>query len=228
MINHMKVRYLAAALLGVVLQSGPVSAGDAPVTITLIGDAHINGDGLNPPDRFAARMTAALANAGVTATIQSAGIRHSTDLGLFWLTQMPEGQALLAAPAGQAVILELGMLDCYGEGTEIALDKTRANFEQMLDILHDKGIPVLLVGAETFGHCGKQYGTDDQSLFPLLASLRGLPFYPDFREGVAGHPELVQQRFDCAHPNEAGEQLVAEKMLPMVLALVADVGKPLS
>jgi acyl-CoA thioesterase-1 len=54
-----------------------------------------------------------------------------------------------------------------------------------------------------------------------LAKQYGLILYPDFKDGVSGHAELIQSDED--HPNTAGEAVIVEKILPSVEALIADV-----
>ena len=144
--NQMRIGGLAATLVCAAIQIGPVSAEDAPVSITLVGTEYINGVDMTAPYRFAARMTVAFAAGGRNVTIESAGFQATTAEGLKWLTQSKDGRALLAAPSGHPVILELGVIDCSYLGNLIPLDKTKANFDQILDILKAKGVPVLLVG----------------------------------------------------------------------------------
>ena len=48
-------------------------------------------------------------------------------------------------------------------------------------------------------------------------------FDPFFLEGVAGDPALNQP--DRIHPNAKGAAMVAERMVPLVAALLAKVGR---
>ena len=58
-------------------------------------------------------------------------------------------------------------------------------------------------------------------IFPELAAQHGELLYTEFKEGVTGHPELLQMDHD--HPDAAGEAIVVKNMLPMVEALLAQV-----
>ena len=219
----MNTGILTAILIIAALQSNPASAGDAPVTITLVGTENINGVGFTPAQyRFPARMAVALAAGGANVTIKSAGIQETTADGLRWLTQSKDGQALLAAPAHHAIILELGVHDCF----HLTLDQTKANFDRILATLGAKGIPVLLVGARAHPFCPLDYPPGFTAAFREMATKYGLQLYPDFLDAVWGNPDFTEPNVrDALYPNEAGEQAIVDEMLPLVAALVAQVGK---
>lgn len=225
MTTHIGTKFLAIALICTALPLSPGLAGDRSVTITLLGDNFLNGGGLNPPDRFAARLSAALGEAGDEVTVESAGYQQTTRDGVYWLTKTSDGQALLADPSEHAVILELGQHDCGVGGTDLTLEKTRANFDQMLNLLQAKGIPVLLVGADNFGDCGAEYSVAYRAMLPEVASKHALEFYPDFVDGIRDRLDLRQAEIECVHPNELGEEVVVQRMLPMVKTLVEQVAK---
>lgn len=125
-----------------------------------------------------------------------------------------------AGPANQVVIVELGQNDCG----LLDLDHTRANLDQILGILADKRVPVLVVGTAAYGYCGPAYAEPFSKIFSDLAAKHGDLLYADFKEGVTGHPELLQLDYD--HPNAAGEAIIVRNMLPMVEALLAQVQRP--
>src|SRR5262249_47635498 len=128
---------------------------------------------------------------------------------------------LLAAPAGNAVILELGLNDC----THFQVNKTRANLDQIVSQLAKKHIPVLLVGTEPYTICASvwsaDYPTAYRQIFPDLAKQYGVILYPDFKDGVSGHPDLLKS--DNDHPNSAGQDIIVERILPSVETLIAQV-----
>ena len=61
-------------------------------------------------------------------------------------------------------------------------------------------------------------------MFSELAAKHGDLLYPDFKEGVTGHPQLLQA--DRDHPNAAGDAITVINMLPVVQALLARVDHP--
>jgi acyl-CoA thioesterase-1 len=200
-----------ASLLGTI---GVGKTDDTSITIVTLGDSLINGNGLSDTDAFPARLQAALIAKGRPVMVTSPGFRDTSKMGLLWLTKQKGGQALLANPAGHAVILELGQNDCG----RFAIGQTRANLDGIVAALVEKGIPVLVVGTAAYDYCGKDYAADFPGLFQYLSTKYGELLYADFKDGVTGHPELLQA--DGDHPNSAGEAVVVERMLPSVLALM--------
>ena len=58
-------------------------------------------------------------------------------------------------------------------------------------------------------------------IYPRLAKKHDVPLYPFFLEGVAMDPKLNQQ--DGIHPSAAGVEIIVQKILPSVEALVKQV-----
>lgn len=150
--------------------------------------------------------------------INTGFIDKSSD-GVNWLRDSELGQKMLASPSGYAAILVLGSNDCFG----MQLDKSRANLESMLASFSSKNIPVIVVGTTPYAVCQgpnrPNYSADYIQMFSDLADQFGDLYYRDFKDGVIGHPDLLQG--DGDHPNFKGEAIIAEKMLPVVTELVA-------
>jgi acyl-CoA thioesterase-1 len=148
------------------------------------------------------------------------GFKKTSRSGLIFL-EGANGQKLLAAPTNHVVILELGGNDC----NSLKVDQTRTNLDLIMAKLTEKLIPVLIVGTEPSSYCAGKLGADYdvayRQIFPDLAKKHGAIVYPNFKEGVSGHPELLQ--LDNDHPNREGEAIIVEKMLPFVEALIAKV-----
>jgi acyl-CoA thioesterase I len=207
------VSFVALAALSAMLGlAGNVDAEDAPPTIVTLGDSYITS--------YPAALQTALKSRGHLVEVIDTGFLNTSASGLEWLLQ-PAGQKLLAAPAGEAVILELGSNDCIG----FDVDKTRANLDQIVSQLTKKHIPVLIVGTEPYTMCARQWRADYpvayRQIFPDLAKQYGVIVYPDFKAGVTRHPELLQG--DNDHPNAAGDAIIVRNMLPMFEALLAQV-----
>ena len=203
-----------SAMLGL---AGNVDAEDAPPTIVTLGDSYINSYGVAAPETFATRLKSGLNAAGHPVTIVEVGYMATSKRGLAWLTESKDGLDLQANPANHVVIVELGQNDC----ARIDLDHTRANLDQILSILAQKRVPVLVVGTAAYGRCGAAYAGPFSKMFSELATKHGDLLYADFKEGVTGHPELLQA--DNDHPNAAGDAIIVRNMLPMVEALLAQV-----
>ena len=199
---------------------GLAMADDAATTIVDLGDSYIIGNNVPPRETFPVRLQAALDAAGRSVKVVDTGFVDTSKLGLLWLTKY-QGVALLAKPAGHAVILELGQNDCL---RGITVDRTRTNLDAILAELAEKKIPVLVVGTAAYDYCGADYAAAFPEVFRGLAAKYGDLLYPDFKEGVTGHPELLGS--DGDHPNSAGEAVIVERMLPSVLKLIDRVEKP--
>jgi len=208
------------ALVASLASLGLATAGDKPITIVDVGDSLIIGHGISADETFPVRLQAALDVAGLSVEVVDTGFIESSRVGLRWFTTTTVGMALLADPTGHAVILELGQNDCG----RLTLDQTRANLDGILAALAEKKIPVLVVGTAAYGHCGAEYVAAFPDVFRGLSSKYGDLLYPDFKEGVTGHPELTSA--DRDHPNSAGEAVIVERMLPSVLELICRVEKP--
>lgn len=205
------VMTVLCAMLG---PAGRVGAADSPPTIVTLGDSYINGYGVDPAIAFAAKLKSELSADGHKVTIVEAGFTDTSKMGLFWLTKSNDGIDLQADPANHVVIVELGQNDCVS----YHLDETRAYLDRLLGILADKSIPVLVVGTAAYDFCRAPYAEPFSKMFSELATKHGDLLYADFKEGVTGHPELLQQ--DGDHPNAAGDAVVVGNMLPMVEALL--------
>src|SRR5262245_16951362 len=212
------VWFVALAALSAMLGlASNVDAEDVPPIIVTLGDSYINSYGVVFTETFATRLKSGLNAAGHPVTIVEVGFKKTSEQGLTWLTESKDGLDLQASPANHAVIVELGGNDCG----RMDLDHTRANLDQILSILAQKRIPVLVVGTAAYDRCGADYADPFSKMFSELATKHGDLLYPDFKEGVTGHSELLQ--WDDDHPNAAGDAIIARNMLPMVEALLARV-----
>jgi acyl-CoA thioesterase I len=214
--------FALVALSAIVVSIGIAVADDVPVKIIDMGDSYITGNGVAPDKAFPIALQTALKSRGHLVEVIDTGFINTSASGLAWL-QEPAGQNLLAAPAGEAVIIELGQNDC----TSVNVEKTRANLDQIVSQLAKKHVPVLIVGTEPYTFCASLWTADYpdvyRQIFPDLAKQYGGMYYPDFKDGVSGHPELIQS--DNDHPNNAGEAVIVKRILPFVEALIAEVTK---
>ena len=82
-------------------------------------------------------------------------------------------------------------------------------------------IPVLLLGMMAPRNMGPEYARAFDAIYPKLAKQYGALLYPFVLEGVALNPKLNQA--DGMHPNPAGARIIADRLLPDVKKLVAQV-----
>ena len=139
-------------------------------------------------------------NAGVSGDTASGG-RDRLD----W--SVPDGT--------DAVIVELGANDAL-LGTDPKV--TRAALSDIVARLKARKIAVMLCGMLAPPNYGSDYAARFNTIYPDLAKSFGVPLYPFFLEGVAGDPKLDQP--DGLHPNAQGVEIIVQKILPSVEALL--------
>lgn len=209
-------------LLAAVNMAGPVVFGPAraeqpreTIRIVALGDSLTAGLGLGSSDALPAVLQQLLESRGTPVEIQNAGVSGDTTAGglarLDWA--VPEGT--------QAVILALGANDMLG-GLDVG--RARSNLETIIQRLKARGIPVLLAGMQANRTLGDAYVNAFDRIYPELAEKYGLIFYPFLLDGVALDPKLNQA--DGIHPTAEGVRRIAERMLPSVETLLAQVKSP--
>ena len=67
------------------------------------------------------------------------------------------------------------------------------------------------------------YGREFSAIYPALAKTYGVQLYPFFLDGVAGDPKLNQP--DGLHPTAEGVEVIVQKILPSVEALLKQVNQ---
>jgi acyl-CoA thioesterase-1 len=70
---------------------------------------------------------------------------------------------------------------------------------------------------------GRDYGGQFEAIYTALAKTYGVQLYPFFLDGVAGDPKLNQP--DGLHPTAEGVELIVQKILPSVEALMKQVNR---
>ena len=200
----------AAAVAAAILLWAVAPPAAEPVRILALGDSLTAGYGLARPASFPARLAKALNAGGRAVEVINAGVSGDTTAGglarLEW--------ALADGP--DAVILELGANDGL-RGLEPA--STFANLDAILTRLAAAGVAVLLTGMKAPPNLGDEYGAEFAAIFPMLAKKHGVALYPFFLDGVAARPELNQA--DGIHPNPLGVNVIVERIVPHVKALIA-------
>ena len=183
--------------------------------VLMLGDSLTAGYGLASRDGLPARLEAALRARGLDARVIDAGVSGDTTAGglarLEW--------ALADRP--HAVIVALGANDALR-----AIDPAvaRSNLDRLLTALAERGLPVLLAGMLAPRNLGPQYGARFDAIYPELAERHGALLYPFLLDGVATVAELNQA--DGLHPNEAGVEVIVERILPNVLCLAVRTAHP--
>jgi acyl-CoA thioesterase-1 len=193
--------WMAAALAMIAY---PAFAGPTPV-ITMLGDSITAGYGLPAAAALPARLQAALARVGVSATVRGAGVSGDTSAdGLARIDFSVQADTSLC-------VVALGGNDLL-QGVDPKA--TRANLEKIVRRLKARRIRVVLAGLTAPRSIGAGYARDFDAIFPALAKAEGVALYPDLLAGVARAPALNQR--DGIHPNAAGVEIIATRLAPLV------------
>jgi acyl-CoA thioesterase-1 len=174
--------------------------------ILVLGDSLTVGYGLAEEEAFPARLEARLRAAGIAAAVLNAGVSGDTTAG---------GLARLDWVLGDApdhVIVALGANDAL-RGLDPA--QVEANLATIVERLEARGVRVLVAGMLAPPNMGHAYETAFNAVFPRLAKRFAVPLYPFLLDGVAAEPDLLQP--DGTHPNPAGADTIAARMLPAVI-----------
>lgn len=176
------------------------------IVIVALGDSLAAGFGLASEDAFPRQLQDALAAGGITATVINAGVSGDTTAG---------GRSRLDWSVGEAVdlvIVELGANDGL-RGIDPAT--TRANLDDIMTRLGERGVAVMVAGMLAPPNLGRDYGDAFNDIFPALAAKHDAVLYPFFLDGVAAQPPLNQG--DGIHPNRDGVAVIVERMTPFVI-----------
>ena len=185
----------------------PSIPANAPLIIAF-GDSLYAGYQLGPKDGLAPQLQAALAEDGVVARVQNAGVSgDTTAAGRQRLTYVLDNAK--AKPA--LVVLGLGGNDML-RGIDVA--QTRANLDAMLAELKKRDIPVVLTGMVAAPNLGPDYAKTFNPIYPELAAKYGASLYPFILDNVVGHSDLMLA--DNIHPNAKGVKIVVEGLAPLV------------
>jgi acyl-CoA thioesterase-1 len=184
--------------------------------ILAFGDSLFAGYNLAEHEGYPERLERALRQQGINARVVDAGVSGDTSaagrqrLG-FVLDQQAEKPDL--------VLLELGGNDML-RGIQPA--DTRANFEEMLEELQSREIPVLLMGMRAPPNYGPEYQQQFDELYGELASEYDAQLVPFWLESIYQDPSLFQS--DRIHPTAEGIDALVADTLDEVQAALPDEG----
>ena len=183
-----------------------------PIRIVAIGDSLIAGYGLKPEQGFTSKLQKILNERGCPVRIINSGISgDTTNGGLARIDWVLSDQY-------SGVILFLGYNDAF---RAVPVESVRHNLTEIVKKIQLKNLPILFFGAKAPRNLGADYYEKFDSIYPELAAEFGLLFYPFFLDGVATDP-LLNQR-DGIHPNEAGVDLIVDRILPYAGQLIGQI-----
>jgi acyl-CoA thioesterase-1 len=114
-----------------------------------------------------------------------------------------------------AVVVEFGGNDGL---RGLPIQDSRANLDKIITTLKASGTKVALAGITLPPDYGPDYIKQFDETYTLLAKKHHVPMLPFLLKGVFGVPGMMQS--DRTHATAAGNKIVAENILPLVLPLL--------
>lgn len=182
--------------------SGPARGQEQAATIVALGDSVTLGTGATSGNGYVSvlerRIGQPIINRGVSGdTTASALVRLDSSV----LSLNPD-----------VVIVFLGGNDILrGVSNGVMFE----NLRQIIERIQDSGAEVVLVGVH-----GSVFLSDLEDDYRNLALSTGAHYVPGAFVGILGNPALMS---DLVHPNSAGHELIAERILPVLQDALRDV-----
>ena len=170
--------------------------------IVAFGDSLSAGYGADPGKSFPDFLQKDLDAAGLHWRVVNSGVSGNTTMdGLSRLSEV-------LAYKPRVTIVEFGGNDGL---RGLPNETTRANLERIIEALQGAGSKVLLAGMTLPPNYGADYIKAFQQIYVDLAAKYKTERIPFLLEGVAIHPDLMQQ--DGIHPTAQGNEIVAKTVL---------------
>ena len=190
-------------LTAVVLPSSALAAADPPVkTILVYGDSLSAAYGIPREQGWVSLLEQRIRAQQLPYRVVNASVSGETTSG--GLSRLP---ADLKQHAPDLVILELGANDGL---RGLPVSEMQHNLGKMIEATRAAKARVLLLGMMVPPNYGHRYAQDFKASFTQLALKFKLPLVPFFLDGVAAHPELIQD--DGLHPRSAGQPRILDNV----------------
>ena len=196
-------------LIVLVLFFSPLAVAGSKPVIMVLGDSLVAGHGLPQGQTFPDILKNKLATDGIDVAMINAGVSGDTTAGglarLDWsLVDNPD-----------AAIIVLG-----GNDLLRGLDPKTSyeNLNTIINRLKDRNVKILLAGMQAPRNLGADYAAEFDRIYPALSAKHDILLYPFFLDGVALMVDLNQP--DGMHPNQAGVDVIAQKIMPLVKQLI--------
>jgi lysophospholipase L1-like esterase len=167
-------------------------------TVVAFGDSLVEGVGATDGNDFVSVLSRQ-----VGEPIVNLGVRGDTTADAL----LRLDQVLAQDP--KVVMVLLGGNDYL---QQIPKTETFANLKQIVTTIHDSGAVVILLGVR-----GGLLRDGYQGDYEDVAQSLGTAYVPNVLDGLFGNPSYMS---DSVHPNDAGYQIIADKVEPVLRDLV--------
>jgi acyl-CoA thioesterase-1 len=187
----------------------PETKPDNRPVLVCFGDSLTAGYGADPGESYPDYLQADLDARGYHYRVVNEGISGNT-------TKDGVGRLnTILALKPSVIIVEFGGNDGL---RGLPIQDSRANLDKMLATLKASGAKVALAGITLPPDYGPDYIKQFDATYTLLAKKYHVPLLPFLLKGVYGVDGMMQD--DHTHATAAGNKVVAENILPLVLPLL--------
>lgn len=196
---------LLAGLLLVCLTTASAVANQEPI-ILVFGDSLSAAYGIREEQGWVTLLQEKLESEGFAHRVVNASVSGETSNG--GLARLP---AVLESHAPDLVILELGGNDGL---RGLPLQALEENLQTMIDMIQQADAEVLLAGIQIPPNYGPRYTEPFAQIFPTLSERESLPLVPFLIDGIAQHPDLMQN--DGIHPKAEAQFMIVDNVWPVL------------
>jgi len=173
------------------------------LNVIVLGDSLVTGYGLLKNDGFINQLQNKINSNNIKLNLVNGGVSGETSSGLMnrleWVLE----------EKFDGVIVSIGANDAL-RGINPKL--TFQNINNILNYLKKNQIPTMLIGMKAPNNLGKRYVNEFNRIYPNLAKIYKVSFYPFFLKDVVLVPSLNQN--DMIHPNKKGVKKIVENIYP--------------
>jgi len=173
------------------------------LNVIVLGDSLVAGYGLLKNDGFINQLQNKINSNNIKLNLVNGGVSGETSSGLMnrleWVLE----------EKFDGVIVSIGANDAL-RGINPKL--TFQNINNILNYLKKNKIPSMLIGMKAPNNLGKDYVSEFNKIYPNLAKIYRVSFYPFFLKDVVLVPSLNQN--DMIHPNKKGVKKIVENIYP--------------
>ncbi|MDG1982665.1 MAG: arylesterase [Alphaproteobacteria bacterium] len=173
------------------------------LNVIVLGDSLVAGYGLLKNDGFINQLQNKINSNNIKLNLVNGGVSGETSSGLLnrleWVLE----------EKFDGIIVSIGANDAL-RGINPKL--TFQNINNILNYLKKNQIPTMLIGMKAPNNLGKRYVNEFNRIYPNLAKIYKVSFYPFFLKDVVLVPSLNQN--DMIHPNKKGVKKIVENIYP--------------
>lgn len=173
------------------------------LNVIVLGDSLVAGYGLLKNDGFINQLQNKINSNNIKLNLVNGGVSGETSSGLMNRLEWALEEKF------DGVIVSIGANDAL-RGINPKL--TFQNINNILNYLKKNQIPSMLIGMKAPNNLGKRYVNEFNRIYPNLAKIYKVSFYPFFLKDVVLVPSLNQN--DMIHPNKKGVKKIVENIYP--------------